>query len=389
MLPASKSISNRVLLIQALSYSLEPIHKLSDCEDTQYLQDALFSNTNRFYTGDGGTTLRFLTAYLSKIVGEWHIDCSESMKKRPIKILVDALNDLGAQINYVEKEGYPPLRILGSNLTKSKLKLSGSVSSQYISALLLIAPTLHSGLSLSLEGRVVSRPYIEMTLQLMKEFGVASSFHEHTLTVAHQDYKFKPITVEADWSAASYFYELLCLSEEGTLFLEGLCPNSLQGDAQQVQLWEQLGVHTNFEKGGVSLAKTSCQLSSLQFDFSDMPDLVQTFAVTCCMKGIPFSFKGLETLKIKETNRTEALITELAKLGFDLYEPEEGSLAWEGKRKKISQKQQPATLSTYGDHRMAMALAPVVLQQVVNIENPKVVTKSFPNFWKELEKILT
>ncbi len=385
-LPASKSISNRVLLIRALAYSFQPIENLSEAEDTVLLEKALNSNTNRFYTGDGGTTFRFLLAFLSKIVGEWHIDCSEQMKKRPIKILVDALNALGGQITYTEKEGYPPVRVLGSNLHKHQLKMSGSVSSQYITALLLIAPTLPNGLELELEGKIVSKSYITMTLELLKTFGVASVFEGNTIKIAPQDYKMQSFCVESDWSGASYFYEALCLADEGELFLQGLQKNSLQGDAKQVALWEKLGIHTTFEKGGVRITKKPCELNKLTFDFTDMPDLAQTFAVTCCMKSIPFVFSGLETLKIKETNRITALITELSKLGFNLYEPQEGSLAWDGKRTEIPK--ETIKIATYNDHRMAMAFAPVTLRENIVIENPEVVKKSFPKFWEEWEKIV-
>ncbi len=385
-LPASKSISNRVLLIRALAYSFQPIENLSEAEDTVLLEKALNSNTNRFYTGDGGTTFRFLLAFLSKILGEWHIDCSEQMKKRPIKILVDALNALGGQITYTEKEGYPPVRVLGSNLHKHQLKMNGSVSSQYITALLLIAPTLPNGLELELEGKIVSKPYIIMTLKLLETFGIASVFEGNTIKIAPQDYRMQPFCVESDWSGASYFYEALCLVDEGELFLQGLQQNSLQGDAKQVALWEKLGIHTTFEKGGVRITNKTCELNELTFDFSNMPDLAQTFAVTCCMKGIPFVFNGLETLKIKETNRITALITELGKLGFNLYEPQEGSLAWDGKRTEIPK--ETIEIATYNDHRMAMAFAPVSLRENIVIENPEVVKKSFPKFWEEWEKIV-
>lgn len=385
-LPASKSISNRVLLIRALAYSFQPIENLSDAEDTVLLEKALNSNTNRFYTGDGGTSFRFLLAFLSKIVGEWHIDCSEQMKKRPIKILVDALNELGGQISYTEKEGYPPVRILGSNLHKKHLKISGEVSSQYITALLLIAPTLPNGLEVELVGDIVSKPYITMTLGVMREFGVKSIFQGNTIKIAPQEYRMQPYCVEADWSGASYFYEALCLADEGEIFLKGLHQNSLQGDAKQVTLWEKLGIKTTFEKDGVLLSKIPCQIQKLDFDFTDMPDLTQTFAVTCCMKGIPFVFSGLQTLKIKETNRINALITELGKLGFALYEPQEGHLAWDGKRTEIATKN--TTIATYNDHRMAMAFAPIALCEKIVIENRDVVKKSFPQFWREFEKVL-
>ncbi len=367
-----------------MAYSFQPIENLSEAEDTVLLEKALNSNTNRFYTGDGGTTFRFLLAFLSKIVGEWHIDCSEQMKKRPIKILVDALNALGGQITYTEKEGYPPVRVLGSNLHKHQLKMSGSISSQYITALLLIAPTLPNGLELELEGKVVSKPYITMTLKLLKTFGVASVFEGNTIKIAPQDYKMQPFCVESDWSGASYFYEALCLADEGELFLQGLQQNSLQGDAKQVALWEKFGIHTTFENGGVRITKKTCELNKLTFDFTDMPDLAQTFSVTCCMKGIPFVFSGLETLKIKETNRITALISELGKLGFNIYEPKDGSLAWNGKRTEIPK--ETVNIATYNDHRMAMAFAPVSLRENIVIENPEVVKKSFPNFWEEFWK---
>ncbi|PVX49923.1 3-phosphoshikimate 1-carboxyvinyltransferase [Balneicella halophila] len=383
-LPASKSISNRVLLIRALSYSFLPIHNLSEAEDTLLLDKALNSNTNRFYTGDGGTTFRFITAFLSKIVGEWYIDCSERMKERPVKVLVDALNELGAQITYTEKEGYPPLHILGSNLNKSKLSIDGSISSQYITALLLIAPSLVNGLELKIKGNIASRPYMEMTLKLMEEFGVKTSFVDNKISIAPQDYQFKPFTVEADWSGASYFYELLSLSEKGELFLVGLTRNSLQGDAQQVELWKQLGIQTSYEETGVRLTKVPRTIEKLHFDFSDMPDLVQTFAVVCCFKNIPFQFTGVETLKIKETNRIKALIQELKKFGYLLTEQKEGTLSWYGKRKGIDEKM--VSIKTYGDHRMAMAFAPVAIIHSIEIKNPEVVKKSFPDFWQELRK---
>lgn len=384
-LPASKSISNRVLIINALGYSPLRVENLAVCEDTDGLLRALHSNDNTFYTGDGGTTIRFLTAFLSKVVGEWTIECSERMKERPIKILVDSLNELGAQISYLEKEGYPPLKILGSNLTKSELTLSGSVSSQYISALLMIAPTLQKGLTLHLTGKVVSRPYIQMTLKIMQEFGVKSKFKNNTILVYPQDYRAIPYTVESDWSAASYFYELLCLAEEGELFLRGLRSESCQGDAQQVPLWEKFGVRTIFEKDGVRLIKEECKIATLEFNFTEMPDLAQTFAVTCCMKGIPFHFMGLETLKIKETNRIIALINELRKLGYVLTEPEEGALAWNGEKESA---EKGSSIATYRDHRMAMAFAPIALLYPIAIKNPEVVNKSFPDFWKELEKFI-
>ncbi len=263
--------------------------------------------------------------------------------------------------------------------------MSGSVSSQYITALLLIAPTLPNGLELELEGKIVSKPYVIMTLEVMKTFGIKYDFQVNTIKIAPQNYRMQPYCVESDWSGASYFYEALYLADEGELFLQGLQQNSLQGDSEQVALWEKLGIDTTFEKGGVRITKKTCKLNELTFDFSDMPDLAQTFAVTCCIKGIPFIFSGLETLKIKETNRITALIMELGKLGFNLYEPQEGSLAWDGKRTEIPK--ETVNIATYNDHRMAMAFAPVSLRENIVIKNPEVVKKSFPKFWEEFWKI--
>lgn len=383
-LPASKSISNRVLVINALSYSPLKIDNLAVCEDTDRLLEALYSNSNTFYTGDGGTTIRFLTAFLSKIVGEWTVNCSERMKERPIGVLVDALNTLGAQISYLENEGYPPLKIMGSNLSKSSLSLSGSVSSQYITALLLIAPTLQNGLELTLNGKIVSRPYIQMTLDIMAEFGVKSTFIGNKISVKPQAYKVRPYKVESDWSGASYWYELVALAKGGSVFLEGLRKDSFQGDAKQVAVWEQLGVKSTFEKGGVLLEKSETEIARLDFDFCEMPDLAQTFAVACALKGLPFCFTGLETLKIKETNRVVALMRELKKLGFILSEPKEGSLEWQGDM--VSAEENPS-IATYRDHRMAMAFAPVSLRYPIKIENPKVVNKSYPKFWEHLRAV--
>lgn len=383
-LPASKSISNRVLIINALSYSPLLVENLAVCEDTDRLLEALHSNTNTFYTGDGGTTIRFLTAFLSKIVGEWTVNCSERMKERPIGILVDALNKLGAQISYMEKEGYPPLKVIGSNLSKSSLSLSGSTSSQYITALLLIAPTLQNGLELTLNGKIVSRPYIQMTLDIMSEFGIKSTFAGNKIKVEAQDYKIRPYKVESDWSGASYWYEVVSLAKGGSIFLRGLSEESFQGDAKQVAVWEKLGVRSTFDEGGVLLEKTEVQINRFDFDFCEMPDLAQTFAVCCALNGIPFRFMGLETLKIKETNRVVALMRELKKLGFILSEPKEGSLEWNG---EVGLAEENPSIATYRDHRMAMSFAPIALKYPIQIENPQVVNKSYPEFWNHLRAL--
>ncbi len=384
-IPSSKSISNRVQIINALSYSFEPIKNLSTCDDSKVMQEILFSNTNVFDVGQAGTSMRFLTAYLAKIIGEWTLTGSERMKERPISTLVDALNSIGAQISYLEKEGYPPLKILGSNITGKEVELDGDISSQYISALLLIAPTLENGLRIKLKGRVVSRSYIEMTLHIMKEFGIQSKFNANEIYVANQRYNIIPYTVEGDWSGASYWYAFMALAPEGKLFLEGLRKNTFQGDSKLIEVFSKLGVKTNFSKKGMSIEQTNTFCNKLVIDLNEMPDLAQTFAVVAALKNIPFHFKGLETLKIKETNRITALINELAKLGYVLYEPKNGELAWNGETKTVNE---PITIETYKDHRMAMAFAPVaMLHSTVKINDPMVVSKSYPNFWEQLKEI--
>ena len=385
VLPSSKSTSNRVQIINALSNSFEPIKNLSDCDDSKAMHEILFSNTNHFDVGHAGTTMRFLTAYLSKIVGEWTLTGSHRMKERPIGVLVDALNSIGAQISYLEKEGYPPLKIFGSNITGKEVELKGDTSSQYISALLLIAPTLENGLRIKLKGKIVSRSYIEMTLSIMEEFGVKSEFNGQEIFVANQKYKTIPYTVEGDWSGASYWFAFMALADEGKLYLDGLRRHSFQGDSGLVPVFEKLGVKAQFSKRGMFIEKMPTDCKKLRFDFNQMPDLAQTFAVCAALKGIPFHFTGLETLKIKETDRIYALITELGKLGYVLYEPQEGELAWDGERKA---EEENIVIETYHDHRMAMAFAPVAMSRPdVVIDSPDVVKKSYPNFWEQLKQL--
>ncbi|MDO9152256.1 MAG: 3-phosphoshikimate 1-carboxyvinyltransferase [Paludibacter sp.] len=385
-LPASKSISNRALILDALSYSSYEIENLAVCDDTSVLVKALDSNDSTYDIGAAGTAMRFLTAFLSKTVGEWVITGSERMKQRPIKLLVDALNSLGAQIEYVENEGFPPLRIFGSALTGGEIHLKGNVSSQYISALMMIAPTMLNGLKIVLEGKIISRPYINMTQQMMREYGVEVEFVDNVISIEPQDYQPIPYKVEADWSAASYWYEMLALAGKGEIYLKGLQAHSYQGDSKVAELFESLGVKTNYLSDGVLLTSDGKSVSAFEYDFVDQPDLAQTFAVTCCIKGIPFNFEGLESLKIKETNRVYALMNELRKLGFVITEPAEGQLAWNGEKCETTE---TISIATYDDHRMAMAFAPVSLIRPIEIEHPEVVTKSYPNFWEEFEKITT
>lgn len=384
-LPASKSISNRALILNVLAYSPYDIQNLSDCDDTRVTIKALDSNDRSFDIGAAGTAMRFLTAFLAKTVGEWVITGSERMKQRPIKLLVDALNSLGARIEYIENEGYPPLRILGSALTGGEIRLNGGVSSQYISALMMIAPYMQNGLKIILEGNVISVPYIRMTMQMMKEYGVDVLFENNTIDVKPQVYSPIQYKVESDWSAASYWFEVLSIAGKGRIMLEGLYQNSYQGDSKVAELFEQLGVKAEYKPEGVLLTPNGNYVSKFEYDFVDQPDLAQTFAVTCCLKGIAFHFKGVQSLKIKETNRIAALINELAKLGFVLFEPAEGELAWSGERSK---QEEDIRIATYEDHRMAMAFAPAALVIPLSIEEPQVVSKSYPSFWNDIEKLL-
>lgn len=383
-LPASKSICNRALILNALSYSPYDIQNISDCDDTQVLVQALNSNERDFDIKAAGTAMRFLTAFLSKVVGEWTITGTERMKNRPIKILVDALNALGARVEYMEKEGYPPLRIFGSAMKGGEISLAGGVSSQYISALLMVAPLMENGLTLQLEGSIISKPYINLTLQLMEQFGVKADWNGQTIRVLPQEYTPIRFTVESDWSAASYWYSMMALSRTAEIELLGLFKNSLQGDAAGAKLFAQLGVSTTFTDRGVTLKHTGNVTKKLNYNFVNEPDLAQTFVVTCVLLHIPFRFTGLQSLKIKETDRIEALKTELRKLGYLLTDSNDSILEWNGER--CAPDPHPV-IATYEDHRMAMAFAPAALvyPEGIAIEDPEVVSKSYPHYWEDLK----
>ncbi|MDE5611581.1 MAG: 3-phosphoshikimate 1-carboxyvinyltransferase [Odoribacter sp.] len=385
-LPASKSISNRALLIHALANGEWSIENLSDCDDTNTLFRALHSDSHCFDVGQAGTAMRFLTAFLARTSGEWEITGSERMKQRPIGILVEALKHLGAKIEYLEKDGFPPLRISGSLLMGGTLEMPASVSSQYISALMMIAPYMEKGLTLQLTGKIVSGSYIDMTLRIMRHFGAEVTREGASVRVAPIPYKPVPFRVEADWSAASYFYELLAIADHGEIRLSGLQSDSVQGDARQIEVWERLGITTRFAGNEAILTKSrQPQISYLEYDFVEMPDLVQSFAVACCLNDIPFRFSGVETLRIKETDRITALTTELTKLGYLLETDEDNQLLWEGAKNPPNTHPE---IHTYHDHRMAMAFAPATLKYPdLVIRNKEVVTKSFPGYWEELNRL--
>lgn len=385
-LPASKSISNRALILNALSYSPYEIENLSNCDDTKVLLRALDSDNNHFDIGAAGTAMRFLTAFLSKIVGEWTITGTERMKQRPIRLLVDALNSLGARIEYAGKEGYPPLRIFGSALQGGEITMDGGVSSQYISALLMIAPLMEKGLTLTLTGNIISRPYINLTLQLMKQYGVDARWQGQSIRVEPQEYKPVRFRVEADWSAASYWYEMALLAVRSNIQLRGLFQNSMQGDARCAELFKRLGVNTEFASGDVVLKHHIKDIPRLTYNFVNEPDLAQTFVVSCVLTNTPFHFTGLRSLRIKETDRIEALKTEVRKLGYVLHDTGDGVLEWTGERCTA---EDAPVIATYEDHRMAMAFAPAALVMPfgIRIEDPGVVSKSYPRYWDDLKAL--
>ena len=392
-LPASKSISNRALVIHALSGGDVLPENLSDCDDTEVIVNALKDNPYEIDIKAAGTAMRFMTAYLATRDGEEHvITGTERMKHRPIHILVDALRGLGADIEYVGKEGFPPLRIKGGKLEGGQLEVPGNVSSQFISALLLIGPCLSNGLTLRLTGDLISRPYIDLTLWMMREFGADADWSAYdTITVAGKPYSQRPYYIENDWSAASYWYEMMALSkqEDDEIRLEGLMDGSKQGDSSVRYIFSLLGVKTTFgtKKEGVpttvTLRHSGRCVPRLEYDFVNAPDLAQTFVVCCLMLDVPFYFRGLSTLKIKETDRIEALKKEALKLGFVLHDKNDSELYWDGER---CEPMEDAAIDTYEDHRMALAFAPAAFRlKQLRINNPQVVTKSYPSYWEDIK----
>ena len=409
-LPASKSISNRALIIHALGKGDCLPENLSDCDDTRVMVKALTEGGDTIDILAAGTAMRFLTAYFSITPGQRILTGTTRMQQRPIQLLVDALRQLGADIAYTNREGFPPLRIRGKEPNNCELKnyeqennkqevceqgkketlcseltLQGNVSSQYISALLMIGPMLPHGLTLHLSGNIISRPYIDLTLQLMGEFGAKAEWtSESTITVHPQPYHSVPFTVESDWSAASYWYEMAALSEEAEIELTGLFPNSYQGDSRGRELFSQLGVETAFTPHGVKLTKSGQRVERMEADLVDIPDLAQTFVVTCALLNIPFRFTGLQSLKIKETDRITALRNELRKLGYAIEEENDSVLYWNGER---CEAEVSPLIATYEDHRMAMAFAPAALCcPSVRIAHPHVVSKSYPRYWDDLRQ---
>jgi len=383
-LPSSKSMSNRALILNALCLSTKPIKNLSDCEDTKVILDAFNSDSNEFDVKGAGTAMRFLTAFLAGMEGEWILKGSKRMHERPIHPLVETLIALGAKIEYLEKEGYPPLKIKGGPLKGGEVYLAGNISSQFISALLMVAPLMENGLIMHIEKEIVSKPYITLTMEMMAKCGVHAKWDGNDLIIEPQKYKAVEIEVEADWSAASYWYEIAALLPGSEIKLEGLKQNSLQGDISVANLFEDLAVKTEFVSDGAIIKSVKKKTKKFFHDFKNEPDLAQTFAATCCFKNTPFLFSGIQSLKIKETDRVHALIVELKKLGYVLIENEIGMLEWDGER--CTPEIEPA-IDTYDDHRMALSFAPgAIIFDSLNINDPHVVSKSYPLFWDDLSK---
>lgn len=392
-LPASKSISNRALVIHAMTGGNIRPSNLSDCDDTEVIIKALQDMPEVIDIKAAGTAMRFMTAFLAATNGEHTITGTERMQNRPIGILVDALRYLGADIKYVNKEGYPPLHIKGRPLEGGKLEVVGNISSQYISALLMIGPILKNGLELKLTGEIASRPYIDLTLWTMQEFGADAEWTDiDTITVKPQPYKEREYLVENDWSAASYWYEMLALNAniDSEIKLEGLMDGSKQGDSVIKYIFSLLGVKTEFASTEGNIPTTvmlkahRCLLPRLDYDFTGSPDLAQTLVVCCCLMGVKFKFTGLASLKIKETDRIEALKKELLKIGYVIKDENGKTLLWDGETCEPTFE----PIDTYEDHRMAMAFAPAAFKfPQLEINDPEVVSKSYPHFWEDLRKV--
>lgn len=391
-LTASKSESNRALIIQALCADKFEIKNLAKAEDTIVMEQILNSDAPTpvtFNAGQAGTVMRFLTAYFATKPGKRILTGSDRMKKRPMGILVDALRQLGAAIKYVEQEGFPPLEIEGKVLRGGEIEIDGNVSSQFISALLLISPQLQNGLVIKFKGNVTSRPYINMTLKMMEEFRIYGTWHQNSISVSKQSYHRKSeedyvYKIEGDWSAASYWYAFAALSEEADLTILGLKNPSLQGDAIVADVFTFFGIKTEYIDNGIRLTKMRVKDELFGFDFSDCPDIAQTVAVTAGALQIPAFFNGLHTLRIKETDRLIALRNEMKKMGIEVEIVNDKTI----KILPSTSLQKPSAISTYDDHRMAMAFASLAMRfDSVIIQQPDVVNKSYPGFWDDLKKV--
>ena len=385
-LNSSKSESNRLLIIKALSEKEITIKNLSKANDSVLLKNLLESeNLVVWDAQDAGTSFRFLTSFLA--IKKEHVVLSgtERMKQRPVKVLVDALNKIGAEILYLENEGFPPIYVKGKiNQVKNKLDIPGDISSQYISSLLLIAPLLEKGIEINIEEPFYSRPYVNMTLNLMNSFGIKSEVKGNKISIKNQEFSSGSYIVESDWSAASYWYSILSISDNiNNLTLQGLKKKSNQGDSVISELMKSFGVNTQYKEDGIILTKIKLDTEEIELDFRDCPDLAQTILVVAAYHKIKLKVSGVESLKIKETDRLLAMKNELKKIGCDFYE--EGNY-WilEKRRREIDDE---LSIDTYKDHRMAMAFAPLASKKSMIINDPDVVVKSYPTYWEDLKKV--
>lgn len=380
----SKSETNRLLLLQALFPNIT-LANTSNSDDSEVMQKALKGNDEIVDIHHAGTAMRFLTAYFAVNEGrEVVLTGSPRMKERPIKVLVEALQQLGAQISYENEEGYPPIRIKGQKITNNKVSIPANVSSQYISALLLVAPKLENGIELTLVGEITSIPYIKMTLALLNDLQIQTSFEGNVIKVYPKpEVASKVMTVESDWSSASYFFSLVALSDTATIALSSYKGTSLQGDSALVEIYAKIGVETYFEENKMTLTKIkNFNFEDVTFDLNNTPDIAQTIVVTCLGLGIGCHLTGLHTLKIKETDRLEALRIEMTKLGANITVTND-SLTLAASNHINSN----VSIATYNDHRMAMAFAPLALKVPIIIDNAEVVSKSYPDFWEDLKTL--
>ncbi len=400
-LPASKSISNRLLIIKELSEKDFTILKISKSDDTKLLNDLLLKinktlnsetkdNTIELDTKNAGTIMRFLTSFLSIQPGNWKLTGSDRMKSRPIGELVEALQSIGSDISYLENTGFPPLLIKGKELQGGVIEINAELSSQFVSSLLLIAPKLINGLKIKVNGKISSAPYLEMTIKILENFGSNNSRFKNTIKIENAEYIQQDYEVEADWSAASYWYEIVALSNKAEIFLNGLKKNSLQGDSRLAEIYNYLGVETKYLEKGILLKKRNKFFNNIKIDFRDIPDLAPAVIVSCAGLGMKGKFTGMKNLRIKESDRIFAIKTELKKIGFDLIETKKGK-EWGLKQSRdININNIPESkiiFKTYNDHRIAMAFAPLsLLYNSVTINNPDVVEKSYPDFWDHLNK---
>lgn len=385
LLPSSKSISNRALVIRALSGQNFPIKNLSMAGDTIKLINILEHPEEKIInTGNTGTIMRFMTAYYAIKEGEWDLIGSERMKERPIKNLVEVLRSFGADIEYLGKEGYPPLRIRGRKLTGGKCKVDATVSSQYISALLLIAPLLKKGIEIELVGDPISFPFIKMTLKMLEYFGVRVKVKGKHIYIAPQNYQPAELTIEADWSSAAYLYALAAVNDDVEIELPGLKKDSWQGDAIVAKLMKPFGVDTVYQKNGISIFRTKRKIKKFDYNFKANPDLAPTFAVLCATLKIPFRLEGIHALRIKESDRVAVLEEQLKNLNMNVKSTESTLIGEVNKQVSFLNH----VIKTYSDHRIVMSFVPALcVNREMMIEDPDVVEKSYPSFWTDLEKL--